>query len=92
LRNDSHRLRKTGILDLAHKAEDVTRLPAPEAVVKLPSGMNRKRRRFFLMKRAQTRVVLRPSLAQANISADDLDDVSLLLDGLGKIGHGQISE
>jgi hypothetical protein len=29
----------------------------------------------------------RPHSAQADVALDDLDDVGLLLDGLGKVGH-----
>ena len=39
------------------------------------------------MKWTKPAVVLRPSLAQADIPLDDLDDVHLLLHGLGEIGH-----
>src|SRR5580698_2855111 len=42
------------------------------------------------MERAKPRVVLSAGLFQPNIIADDLDDVGLLLDGLGEIaGHGR---
>ena len=40
------------------------------------------------MERAEALVVLRPGLAQADVSLDHLDDVGLLLDGLGEVDHG----
>ena len=40
------------------------------------------------MKRAKSGVIRRPRLAQADIPLDHLDDVGLLLDGLGEVGHG----
>jgi len=43
------------------------------------------------MKGAQAGVVLRPGFAQADISFDHLDDVGLLLDGLGEVGHRSLS-
>lgn len=39
------------------------------------------------MEWAKPGVVLRPRLAQPYVSLDHLDDVGLLLDGLGKVGH-----
>jgi hypothetical protein len=30
---------------------------------------------------------LRAGLAQADVALDDLDDIGLLLDGLGEVGH-----
>ena len=40
------------------------------------------------MKWAEAGIILSTGLAQTDVSADDLNDVGLLLDGLGKIGHG----
>jgi hypothetical protein len=31
---------------------------------------------------------LRAGFAQADVAFDDLDDIGLLLDGLGEVGHG----
>jgi len=43
------------------------------------------------VKRAEARVVLRAGFAQADVAANDFDDVGLLFYGLGEIGHGLFS-
>jgi hypothetical protein len=91
LRHNADRLGKPDVFDLAHKRENVARHAAAETVKKLPHRMHGKRWRFFLVKRAQPRVVLRPRLAQADISLDDLDDVGLLLDELSEVTHRRVS-
>src|SRR6185437_11940302 len=88
LRHHPNRLGKRHILNLAYKREHVARNPAAKAMEELPHGMHRKRRRFFLVKWTQAGIVLRPGLAQPDVSLDDFDDIDLLLYGLGKIGHG----
>ena len=40
------------------------------------------------MEGAEAGVVLRAGFAQADVALDHLDDVGLLLDGLGEVGHG----
>jgi hypothetical protein len=42
------------------------------------------------VKRAEAGVVLRARFAQTDVALDDLDDVSLLLNGLGEVGHGEV--
>jgi tryptophan 2,3-dioxygenase len=92
LRDRPHGFRKGKILDLRDEAEDVSGLAAAEAVEELLAGVDVEGRGFFLVKRAEAGVVLRAGFAQANVAADDFDDVGLLFDGLGKIGHGLNSE
>jgi hypothetical protein len=87
LRHNPHRLGKADVFNLAHKAEHVARSLAAEAVVELPHRVHAERRRFFLVERAQPRVVLRPRLAQPDVALDHLDDVGLLLHGLGKVAQ-----
>ena len=43
----AHGFRESDVLDLLHKAEDISRCAAAKAVVKLPRGVNGKRRRLF---------------------------------------------
>ena len=40
------------------------------------------------MEGTEAGVVLRAGFAQADVALDDLDDIGLLLDGLGEVGHG----
>jgi hypothetical protein len=54
--------------------------------------MDRERRRFFLVEGAEPGVVLRPRLAQPDVPLDHLDDVGLLLHGLGEVDHGACIE
>jgi hypothetical protein len=77
------------------EAENVSGGAAAKAMEELPRGMNRKRGRLLVMKRAQTRVILRARLLQLDVVADDTDDVSLLLDGIGEVtgvGHAGLQE
>ncbi len=90
LRHNPHRLGEADVLDLGHKAEHVARSLAAEAVVELAHRMNGERRRLFLVEGAEAGVVLRPRLAQADVALDHLDDVGLLLDGLGEVEHGLV--
>ena len=89
LRNNAHGFRKSHVLDLAYEGENVTRNTAPEAMKELPHRMHAERRRLLLVERAQPRVILSSSFAQADVAFDHLDDVGLLLHGLGKILHGR---
>jgi hypothetical protein len=47
---------------------------------KLPRGVHRKRRRLLGMKRTKPGEILRPSLLQLDVVADDPDDIRLLLE------------
>ena len=86
------RFREAKVLYLTDKAEDISGLPAAKAVVKLASGVDGKGGRLLFVEGAQAGVILRPGFAQADVAADDFDDVGLLLDGLGEVGHGLFSE
>ncbi len=57
-------------------------------MVELAHRVDGERRRLFLVEGAEAGVVLRPRLAQADVALDHLDDVGLLLDGLGEVAHG----
>ena len=92
LRDRANSFWKSEIFDLRDETEDISGLAAAEAVEKLLAGVDIERGRFFLVKRAEAGVVLRAGFAQADVAADDFDDVGLLLDGLGEVGHGLISE
>ncbi len=78
---DAHGFGEGDVLDLLHEAEDIARNSAAEAVKELVGGVDRERRRLFLVKRAQPLVILRAGLAQLHVLADDADDVGLLLEG-----------
>jgi len=61
---------------------------AAEAIEVSVSGVDREGAGFFLVKGAEAGVVLGSGLAQADVVANDADDVGLLLDGLSEIiGH-----
>src|SRR5271168_4652830 len=79
LRNGANRFRKGKIFDLRDEAEDVSGLATAEAVEELLAGVYVEGRGFFLVKRTEAGVVLRAGLAQADVAADDFDDVGLLL-------------
>ncbi len=87
-RDDPHRLGKADVLDLRHKRKNVTRSLAAKAVVELPHRMDGERRRLLLVEGAEACIVLRPRLAQPDVALDHLNDVGLLLDGLGEVDHG----
>src|ERR1700729_3100746 len=80
---DADRLGEACILYLADKAEDIAGLAAAKAVVELAAGVDVEGGRLFLVERAEAAVVLGAGFAQADVAADDFDDVGLLLDGLG---------
>src|SRR6266568_4382156 len=82
-RNDSHRFGEFAFLHLPHEAEDVTADAASETVINLLHRMDRKRRRFLRMKRAQPGKIL-PALLQPDVLAHHADNVRLLLHPLRK--------
>ena len=91
LRHRPHGFRESNVLDLLDKAENIAGHAAAEAVIELPRGMHRKRRRLLVMKRTKPGVVLRPSLLQLDVVAHNANDVRLLLDGfleVAGVGHG----
>ena len=91
LRHHPHGFRKSNVLDFLNKTENVARNAAAKAVIKLPRGVHRKRRRLLVMKGTKPGVVLRPSLLQLDVVADNANDVRLLLDGfleVAGVGHG----
>ena len=91
LRDRPHRLGERNVLDLLHEAENVSRQPASEAVIKLPRGMHGKRWRLLTVKGTKPGIILRPSLLQLDVVAHNADDVRLLLDRVREIpgvGHG----
>src|SRR5579864_2215055 len=77
----AHRFRKRGLVHLHHELKNVAALAAAEAVVKLLGGVNGEGRRFFLMEWAKAAEIL-AAFFQANVFADDADDVRLLLDAI----------
>ncbi len=91
LGDDADGLREADVLDFADEAEDVAGGLAAEAVVELAHGVDGEGGGFFLVEGAEAGVVLRAGFAQADVALDDLDDVGLLLDGLGEVGHGRVS-
>src|ERR1700686_1571573 len=84
-------LGESNVLHLLNKSKDIPRLSAPKAVIKLPRSMHRKRRRLLRMKRTKPRKVLRPSLLQLDVVADDADDIRLLLKRLFEVVRGSRS-
>src|SRR5438874_6637713 len=87
LRDRSHRLRKSNVLDFLHEAKHIARRPTPKAVKELPRGMHRERRRLLAMKRTQPRKILRPRLLQLDVIADHANDVRLLLERVSEIAR-----
>ena len=85
LSNDADGFGEADVLDFGDEAEDVARGLAAEAVVELADGVDGEGGRLFLVEGAETGVVLRAGLAQADVSLDHLYDVGLLLDGLGEV-------
>jgi len=88
LRDDADGLREAHVLNFADEAEDVPRCLAAEAVIELADGMDGKGGGLLFVKGTEAGVVLRAGLAEADVALDDLDDIGLLLDGLGEVGHG----
>jgi len=58
----------------------------------LPCGVNRERRRFFVMKRTEAGEILRARLLEPDVVADDPNDVGLLLERIFKVGRGHGGE
>src|SRR3954468_22707613 len=79
-----HRCRKFQMLVIHHEPENAAARAAPEAMESLARWTHRKRRRLFLVKRAE-RLEGRAGALKREISANHLDDVvgsGDLLDGL----------
>jgi hypothetical protein len=91
LRDDFDGFRKADVFDLLDEGEDVSGLTATEAVKELAGGVNGERGRFFAVEGAEAAVVLGSGFFQTHIFADDFDDIGLLLDGLGEVGHSEQS-
>ena len=89
LGNDPHRFGKADVFDLAHEGEDVAGGLAAEAVIELAGGVDVEGGCLFVVERAEAAVVLGAGLAQSDVALDYLDDVGLLLDGFGEVGHGR---
>src|SRR5690348_481221 len=83
LRDGANSLRKGQLVHFHHEFENVAACAAAEAVIDLLHGMDGERRSLFLMERAQTGEVL-AALFEADVFADDADDVRLLLHALRK--------
>src|SRR5579872_2699259 len=77
----AHSFGKRGFVHLHHELKNVAALAAAEAMVELLGGVNGERRRFFLMKGAEAAEIL-ATLFQADVFADDANDVRLLLDAI----------
>ncbi len=86
LRDDFYCFDKTHIVELLHEGENITRLVAPEAVVELAHCVHGKGRGLLPVEGTKTGIVLRSGFFQRDVSADDADDISLLLYELGEIG------
>ncbi len=77
-RYDTNRFGKRTLLHLHHKFENVSAHAASEAVINLLRRMHCERRRLFRMERTQPGKIL-AALFQADVLADDPNDVRLLL-------------
>ena len=73
-RQGAHGLGKRHPLHFLYKPKYVAPRPATEAFINAKGGIHAERRRFFLMKRAQSEII-GPSLLQTRISAHDIDDI-----------------
>src|SRR6202007_3164257 len=86
-----HGFREGDVLNFLDKLENIAGLVAAEAVIELLDSVHGKRCCFLAVKRTRPRIVLRPSLLQLHVVADDADDIRLLLERLFEIvsgGHG----
>ena len=80
---------ETDVVQLHYEGENVTFFVTSEAVEVAVRRVYGERGRLFLVKRAQSGVVLGAGFAQFHVFADDFDDIGLLLDGLGEVfSHG----
>src|SRR6185437_2434486 len=79
----AHGFGKRGLVHLHHELKNVAALAASEAMVELLGGVNGEGWSFFLMKRAEAAEIL-AAFFQADVFADDADDVRLLLDAIRK--------
>ena len=90
LRDGADGLGEALVLKLHDKGKDIALLVAAEAVEVAVRGVDGEGAGLFLVKRAQAGEVLRAGLTQADVLADDLDDVGLRFDELGEVvGHGE---
>src|SRR5271156_5432754 len=80
--------RKGDVFDFLDEGEDVSGLVTAKAVVELASHIDREGWALFRVEGAEAGVVLRAGALEAHVFADDLEDVRLLLYGLGEVvGH-----
>ncbi len=82
----AHGFGEADVFHLLDEGEDVAGLVAAEAVVELAAGVDGEGGGLFFVEGAEAGVVLRAGFAQPDVVADDVDDVGLLLDGLGEVG------
>ena len=82
-RDDSNRFWKRTLFHFHDEFEDVAADAAAEAVINLFGRVDGERWRFFRVKRAQAGEIL-AALFQADVFADDADDVRLLLHAIRK--------
>jgi hypothetical protein len=75
--DDSNGFRKRTLFHFHHEFEDVTADTTAEAVINLFGRVDGERWRFFCVEWAQAREIL-AALFQADVFADDADDVRLL--------------
>jgi hypothetical protein len=68
-----------------HEGKNVARLVATKAMVELAHRMHREGRRLFPVKGAKAGEILGSGFLQRDVSADDLNDVRLLLYELGEV-------
>ena len=91
LRHGSHSFYECDVFDLLDKRKHISLHATTETIKKLPRGMDGKRGRLLVVKRAKPRIVLRSRLLQLDVVADDADDVRLLLNDffeVAGVGHG----
>ena len=82
-RQQLYRLHELDVLIFLHEANDVPRGAATEAMIISAHGIDGKRRRLFVVKRTGRPIACAPAL-EADIGADDVDDVILRLEFLQK--------
>lgn len=69
-----HGFRKSDLLRVHHKSEDIALCFAAEAIVKLPRHVNRKRRLPLSMKGAKSQIIV-PEFFQPHAPANDANNV-----------------
>ena len=70
-----------------HKTQDITRLPTPETMKSLRTGVDSKRGGLLTVKRAQAKIP-RTAFFQINMTTDNLYDIRLFLDTSNNIFPG----